>query len=101
MPGDYSFGMKADDITRRQAQAIKAKIDPMRDYLYRLRTRMMKRGFQPDDRLYQLVVEAQQAIGELYMDVSARAFGGPISPPADAETAWLDRRSARRRHDRR
>jgi hypothetical protein len=89
--------MDSSQVTRRQAQAIKVRVEEMRDYLYRLRVRMAKRGFPPDDPLYSLVVEAQQSIGELYMDVCSRAYGGPTITPLPNTTAWLDKRSARKR----
>lgn len=89
--------MDSSQVTRRQAQAIKSRVEEMRDYLHRLRVRMAKRGFPPDDRLYLLVVEAQQSIGELYMDVCNRAYGGPCNTPPANKTAWLEQRSARKR----
>jgi hypothetical protein len=88
--------MNSSQVTRRQAQAIKNRVEEMRDYLSRLRTRMRNRGFQQEDPLYTLVVQAQQSIGELYMDVSNRAYTGPASPPAENESAWLNQRSARK-----
>jgi hypothetical protein len=89
--------MDSSQLTRRQAQAVKKRVDEMRDYLYRLRLRMSNRGFPPDDPLYVLVVQAQQSIGELYMDVANRAYGGPAKSPPEHKTAWLDQRSARKR----
>jgi len=89
--------MDSSQVTRRQAQAIKTPVEDMRDYLHRLRVRMAKRGFPPDDPLYRLVVEAQQSIGELYMDICGRAYGGPSSTPPAKETPWLEQRSARKR----
>ena len=88
--------MDSSQVTRRQAQAIKTRVEDMRDYLYRLRTRMRNRGFPPEDPLYILVVQAQQSIGELYMDVANRAYCGPTIPPTENKTAWLDQRSARK-----
>jgi hypothetical protein len=89
--------MDSSQVTRRQAQAIKNRVEEMRDYLHRLRVRMAKRGFPPDDPLYALVVAAQQSIGELYMDICGRTYGGPNSTPSAKRTAWLDQRSARKR----
>jgi hypothetical protein len=89
--------MNSREITRRQAQAVKAQIEPMRDYLHRLRVRMANRGFPPDDPLYLLVTGAQQSIGALFMDVANRAYGGPIDPPQKKEPNPLDQRSARKR----
>jgi hypothetical protein len=89
--------MDSSQLTRRQAQAIKVRVEETRDYLHRLRVRMAKRGFPPDDPLYVLVVEAQRSIGELYMDTCNRAYGGPTTAPPANRTAWLDQRSARKR----
>ena len=93
--------MKADQLTRAQCRAIKAKIESMRDYLHRLRTRMAKRGFPPDDPMYLLVLQAQQGVGELFMDVAARSYSGPIDVPKSPPPNPLDQRSARKHHDRR
>jgi len=93
--------MNANELTRAQARAIRAQIEPMRDYLYRLRKRMATRGFPLDDPLFVLVVEAQQAIGQLFMDVAARGYSGPIEAPRTRPLNPLDQRSARKRHDRR
>ena len=41
--------MRSDDLTREQAEALKAKLTPMLNYLGRLQQRMIRRGFPPID----------------------------------------------------
>ena len=92
--------MRSDELTRAQCRAIRAKVEPFRDYLHRLRVRMAKRGFPPADPLYRLVLNAQQAVGELFMDVAARGYSGPINTPKPKPFDSLDKRTARK-HERR
>jgi hypothetical protein len=47
--------MESDHLTPEQAGAIYRALVGGMKYLLRLRTRMEKTGFQPDDRLYQMV----------------------------------------------
>lgn len=91
--------MNADEVTRSQTRIIRDKIVPMRAYLFALKKRMAGRGFAGGDPMFDLVANAAQAVGELYVDVRMRS--GPRSSPDRKETVWLDRRSVRKRHDRR
>jgi hypothetical protein len=59
--------MRSDQLTRRQAQALKNKIRPMLGYLSRLKRRMAQKGFPPDDPLWQLASKAEQAMHELHV----------------------------------
>jgi hypothetical protein len=93
--------MKAEQVTRRQARVLHARVSEMRMYLCRLRSRMTKRGFVPDDPLFELVKKAEQAIGELYVDLDVRRREAPLSVPEQVQTPWLEQKSARKRHDRR
>ncbi|MGD9632343.1 MAG: hypothetical protein AB7G28_14155 [Pirellulales bacterium] len=93
--------MNAEEVTRRQARAIKSKVEPFRQYLYRLRTRMAHRGFTPGDELFELVKSAELAVGELFVDLEVRTREGPTAEPEPIETPWLEQKSARKRHDRR
>ena len=43
--------MRSDDLTREQAEGLKAKLAPMLGYLNRLKKRMVRRGFPPVDPL--------------------------------------------------
>jgi hypothetical protein len=89
--------MDSSQVTRRHARSIMAKVEPMRAYLYRLRDRMSRRGFPPEDRLFELMKQAEKAIDELYVDVQLRMRCGPVELPPTDKTAWLDQRSARKR----
>jgi hypothetical protein len=93
--------MDSNEVTRRQARVIMARVGPMRDYLFRLRSRMEQRGFTREDRLFALVKAAELAIGELYVDVEFQMRCGPVEVPPQKRTAWLEQKSARKRHDRR
>lgn len=92
--------MNSNDLTRAQCRAIRAKFEPFRDYLYRLRVRMSKRGFPPDDPLYVLVLKAQQSVGELFVDIEFRTKCGPTDAPKPVPFDSLDKRTARK-HERR
>ena len=76
-------GMKADDLTRSQCRALKNKLEPMASYLHRLRVRMQRRGFPPDDPLMQLVNKASQSVHELHGEVFCRAMDGKGFKPRD------------------
>jgi hypothetical protein len=93
--------MNADEVTRRQPRTIRARVEEMRKYFYRLRTRMAQRGFDPSDPLFVLVKNAELAVGELFVDLEIRTREGPVSIPEARRTEVLDQRSARKRHDRR
>jgi hypothetical protein len=54
--------MRSDDLTREQAEALKAKLTPMLNYLGRLQQRMIRRGFPPVDPLLCDVCRAHDAI---------------------------------------
>ena len=47
--------MDRDSLTKDQAKTINAKVQPSIGYLFRLRERMVKTGFPPDDPLLALV----------------------------------------------
>jgi hypothetical protein len=73
--------MNADQVTRRQARMIHGRVVPMREYLWALQKRMAQRGFTRGDPLYDLVANAAQAVGELYVDVEYRMKVGPVELP--------------------
>jgi hypothetical protein len=45
-------------------------------YLHRLRVRMQKRGFPPEDPLMELVMNASDAVNLLHADVHCRSIDG-------------------------
>ena len=61
--------MQSDDLTRAQARALKNKLQPMLGYLNRLKQRMRRRGFMPDDRLLTAVCRAEDAVHALHVEI--------------------------------
>ena len=57
--------MRAEDLTREQARALKNKLQPMLSYLGRLKERMRRKGFLVDDRLLSAVCRAEDAMHAL------------------------------------
>jgi hypothetical protein len=64
--------MRCDELAPAQCRAIQAKVEPFRVCLHRLRVRLARRGFPPEEPLYLLVLNAQRAVGEMFVDVAAR-----------------------------
>jgi hypothetical protein len=56
--------MKAFDLTKEQAEAIKDRVAPMLAYLHRLKAR----DFLPNDPLYLLVVGARESLHSLWVE---------------------------------
>ena len=75
--------MDSNEVTRRQARSIKARLHPTLDYVTRLAARMRTKGFPPDDQLMRLVGAAEQALHELQNDLLIRTLEGPTAPPAE------------------
>jgi hypothetical protein len=70
--------MRAEDLTREQARALKNKLQPMLSYLGRLKDRMRRRGFVADDRLLAAVCRAEDAIHALSVEVHYLACGDRV-----------------------
>lgn len=68
--------MRSDDLTKAQCRALSNKLVPMLGYLGRLKKRMSNRGFPHDDRLLQLVLNAEDAMHRLRVDVHYRGSSG-------------------------
>jgi hypothetical protein len=73
--------MQSNQVTRRQARIVKAKLEPTRDYLIKLRQRMGSRGFHSGDELMDLVIAADLAVQNLCNDLVIRSLEGPVAPP--------------------
>jgi len=69
-------GMDSRNLTKKQAEELAAKIQPMAGYLYRVQSRMIERGFPPDDPLLLNVSKAYDAIDQLFMDLHYRSCNG-------------------------
>jgi hypothetical protein len=61
--------MRSNDLTPEQARALRNKLQPMLGYLNRLKHRMRRRGFQPDDVLLGAVCRAEDAMHALHVEV--------------------------------
>jgi hypothetical protein len=85
--------MQSDQVSRRQARTIKARLQPALDYVSRLAARMRARGFPPDDQLMALVSNAEQALHELQNDLLIRTLEGPTAPPAQSPTLGISKRA--------
>ena len=90
---DHDAGMESNQVTRRQARTIKAKLQPTLDYVSRLAARMRARGFPPDDQLMALVSNAEQALHELQSDLLIRTLEGPTALPGDSPTIGKSKRA--------
>jgi hypothetical protein len=73
--------MNSDQVTRRQARTIKARLQITVDYVTRLAARMRSTGFGPDDELMTLVGNAERALYELQNDLLIRTQEGPTAMP--------------------
>ena len=67
--------MQCDDLTDEQARALKNKLQPMLGYLNRLKQRMRRRGFTPDDWLLAAICRAEDA---LHVEVHYLAGGDRV-----------------------
>ena len=57
--------MRSEDLKDWQATKVEDSLRPALVYLARLKRRMEKRRFTPDDRLFQLVTQAHAAMQDL------------------------------------
>jgi hypothetical protein len=72
--------MSSEDLTKAQAKVIHDALFPGTNYLARLRNRMEKSGFPPDDKLFQLVGKAYDAMRHLYGEVHYLGCNGVGRP---------------------
>jgi len=68
--------MKSNDLKHWQASRVNDSLRPTLAYLGRLKRRMEKRGFPPEDRLFQLVTQAHAAMQDLSMELHYLSCGG-------------------------
>ncbi len=74
--------MNADDLTTDQAKEINAALYGSLNYLCRLRERMEKKGFKPDDPLFVLVEKAYDAMRRLTGDLHYRSCSSGVGRPS-------------------
>jgi hypothetical protein len=70
--------MDSKDLTTVQALAISKLPFRLANYIYRLKSRMVKVGFLPDDPLYQKVKAAYDAVFDLSIDLHYRGCTGGV-----------------------
>jgi hypothetical protein len=61
--------MDRDSVTKDQAKKINASVQPNLNYLFRLRERMVKKGFPPNDPLMKLVENAYDSVQRLFIEL--------------------------------
>jgi hypothetical protein len=76
--------MDRNSITKDQAKTLNAAIQPKLAYLYRLRERMTKAKFPPDDKLYCLVERAYDAMHRLFIELHYLSCDGVGRPSGTA-----------------
>lgn len=81
--------MDRTDVKKSQAKVISEALFPNVNYLYRLKTRMEKVGFPHDDKLYQLVSNAYDAMHRLSVEVHYLSCDGVgrATPKEDSDAA--------------
>jgi hypothetical protein len=67
--------MRSSDLTKTQARALKNKLQPMLGYLNRLKHRMIRKGFPPDDPLLTAARRAEDAMYTLHVETHYLACG--------------------------
>ena len=70
--------MDADDLTTEQAARIREALVPSFGYLTKLCRRMEQTEFTPDDKLYRLAGEAQNAMHHLCVELHYRSCSGGV-----------------------
>ena len=63
------FDMQSHDLSHEQARALKTRLQPMLGYLGRLKRRMVRRSFPPDDLLLNAAVRAENDMHALCVEV--------------------------------
>jgi hypothetical protein len=76
--------MTSEDLTKDQLRPVCEAVCRQKEYLYRLRDRMAKRGIPHDDPLYLHVDKAYQGVFHLWIDLHYRVCG--VHKPQTATT---------------
>ena len=85
--------MDRDSLTKEQAKTINAKVQPSLGYLFRLRERMVKKGFPPSDPLLTLVDKAYDSMHRLFVELHYLSCDG-VGRPSAGEAKKTDRADA-------
>ena len=59
--------MDSESLTKEQAATLLKVVGPAKGFLHRLRERMVKTHFPPDDRLFHSVCKAHDAMHDLWV----------------------------------
>ena len=73
-------------MTCWQAEQINKALFPLANYLVRLRSRMEKVGFLPDDPVFMLVSKAQDAVQHLRVTLHYRSCKSGVGMPESEAT---------------
>jgi len=77
--------MDSKSITVRQARRIFDALFPLGNYVVRLKCRMEKTGFPPNDPLFLAVKDADEALNRLYMMVHRLSVKSGMGEPPRPE----------------
>jgi hypothetical protein len=72
--------MDRDSVTKDQTKKINASVQPSLNYLFRLRERMVKKGFPPNDPLMKLVKNAYDCVQRLFIELHYLSCDGVGRP---------------------
>jgi hypothetical protein len=78
MPRCYLAHMDSEQLSKHQATILRDNISRSLGYLSRLRERMERTHFPPDDELLVLVKNAQDAVQRLWVDLHYRSCDGQV-----------------------
>ena len=77
--------MDRESIKKSHAKTISTALFPHMNYLFRLRERMEKVGFPPNDKLYLLVCNAYDTMHRLSVEIHYLSCDGVGNPPKKEE----------------
>ena len=77
--------MKSTQLTTRQAEAFRQRVQPMLRFLLLCRKRLEAREFDQDGKLYQAVAKAHDAMLGLHMELHYEACGRGVGRPPKEE----------------
>jgi hypothetical protein len=84
-PSHEARNMDRDSVTKDQAKTINASVQPSLGYLYRLRERMVKTGFPPNDPLLKLVDRAYDSMHRLFVELHYLSCYG-VGRPSESDS---------------
>jgi hypothetical protein len=73
--------MEKNDLRPWQARRVRERLALSLNYLSRLKERMERLGFTPNDSLFRAVIDAQQTMSDLCMDLHYLSCEGGVGMP--------------------